>query len=289
VLPDTSGLASGPKELNQHGENDETPLPELINETAVLMRFIAIHVAWSGILVLLKDDTFRGGLHKPDGQWKLEGDVLTLKWYHWPESKLRSDRAGGYVSLRPEDDLSLQEYDPTKAKVYKDVNTSTSKDGQDPLDGRDSNGGIYLNLGCGGNILPPPWRNYDMDMDITKPLPLADSSVSAVFVEHTIEHIDGPSCLRFFDECHRILKPGGVLRVCVPAIPQLCGKHLRDIILNHGHKSFFCDMTLHAMFLAAGFDINKIEITDRKKCDGHWRIIGEELDRLETCRMEAIK
>jgi hypothetical protein len=260
-----------------------------MKKNQVSKRFIALHTAWSGILILLKDGTFKGGLHSPDGQWLLDGDFLNLKWHHWPETRLKSDGRGSYFSLSAADDLRLQEYHPAKTSTSASLKKRQQQTGKDSFDGKVSNGGIYLNLGCGANVLPLPWQNYDLDMDIAKPLPFDDNSISGALVEHVIEHIDGPSCLRFFDECHRILKPGAVLRVCVPTIPQLEGWHLRDIVLKHGHRSFFCDETLRALLRAAGFDDDKIETTDRKVCDGHWKIIGEELDGLETCRMEARK
>lgn len=106
-------LKNSEKQEQQHDHdplnNEMMPVGQ-IDDNAVLKRFIAMHVGWSGILVLLKDGTFRGGLHNPDGRWMVDGGVLTLKWYHWPESQLKSDGSCGYVSLKPDDELSLQEY-----------------------------------------------------------------------------------------------------------------------------------------------------------------------------------
>ena len=279
-----------PKRQEVQGPEDTPENPdERTNGAEVFKHFIAIHIGWSGIMRLLKDGTFKGGLHNPDGRWTIDGNILTLKWHHWPESKLKSENFESYVSLNPADDISLQEYDPAITAALNSFKGRSPNGDHNPFNKETLTEGIYLNLGCGGNILPQPWSNHDLDMDITKPLPFGDEAVNAVLVEHTVEHIDGPSGLRFFDECHRILKPGAVLRVCVPTIPQLRGKHLRDIILQHGHCVFFSDVTLRALLRAAGFEDDKIELTGRKECDGHWKIIGDELDRIETCRMEATK
>lgn len=80
-----------------------------INEADVFKRFSAKHVGWSGPVVLLKDGTFRGGLNSPDGRWNLEGDLLKLEWYYWPESVLKSNGAGSYFSPNGSDNLTLHE------------------------------------------------------------------------------------------------------------------------------------------------------------------------------------
>jgi predicted SAM-dependent methyltransferase len=82
--------------------------------------------------------------------------------------------------------------------------------------------GQKLHLGCGSRRFPG-WLNLDMNpkgditLDLREPLPFADGSALAVYSEHTLEHFyrehDAPNLLR---ECHRVLAPGGLLRVTVP-------------------------------------------------------------------------
>lgn len=154
---------------------------------------------------------------------------------------------------------------------------------------------LRIQFGSGGNILPG-WVNTDIQysdpalrVDITKPLPWPDESVNNVLMEHVLEHVSGPDALRCLDECFRILKKGGVLRVCVPAIDRMIMDRLlpRDDVLNHGHLIFFSKTSLHALLIIAGF--SPIEETGRKDIDGHHKVIGKERDDLETLRMEAIK
>ena len=53
--------------------------------------------------------------------------------------------------------------------------------------------------------------------DLTKfPYPFKDNSVDAIFSSHFVEHLDGIERMKFFDECYRILKPGGVMRLMHP-------------------------------------------------------------------------
>jgi len=48
------------------------------------------------------------------------------------------------------------------------------------------------------------------------PLPFDDNSVDYVFSSHLLEHLFHEDALRLLEEIHRILKPGGWVRICVP-------------------------------------------------------------------------
>lgn len=145
---------------------------------------------------------------------------------------------------------------------------------------------LKLNLGCGGNILPG-FENHDSDVDISRPLPWKDNSVDFILLEHCLEHVNGPDGFRFMREANRILKPGGALRICVPQLSRVTDEKKIDLIVNHGHQMVYCYENLHLMLVAAGFQ--DTQITERKPCDGHWKVIGEPLDTAETLRVEAHK
>jgi predicted SAM-dependent methyltransferase len=150
---------------------------------------------------------------------------------------------------------------------------------------------LKVQFGSGGNILKG-WRNHDLEsdgVDIRKPLPYADNTVDFILAEHVMEHVTGPEALRFLDECYRILKPGGTLRVCVPVLDHLDHFQRRDIILNHGHQIVFTGSSLWEFIMSSKFLDDKMDKTERKDCDGHWRVIGELKDETETCRIEAMK
>ncbi len=147
-----------------------------------------------------------------------------------------------------------------------------------------------LNFGCGSNFIAD-FENYDAELDITKPLPFRDNSVDFILAEHVVEHISGPDALRFFDECRRILKPGGVLRVCVPVLNKLTREKAKDIIVNHGHLVPYTADSIDSLVWASGFDSDSIRgpLPLNMKIDGHWRVIGKDQDILETHRLEATK
>jgi len=69
---------------------------DFTNPPLVIREFTACHPHWNGRLELLGDGTFRGGASRPNGRWELSHDEaeLTLKWYHWPEERLRRTDAG---------------------------------------------------------------------------------------------------------------------------------------------------------------------------------------------------
>lgn len=94
------------------------------------------------------------------------------------------------------------------------------------IKGSPFNGGkeLLVNLGC-GTTGKPNWVNVDMAggpnvnliCDLRKRIPLADGSARGIFCEHFLEHLDYSEEVPFFiSECHRILRPGGVIRIIVP-------------------------------------------------------------------------
>jgi hypothetical protein len=83
---------------------------------------------------------------------------------------------------------------------------------------------LSLNLGSGGKGLPG-WVNIELTrhqdtticLDIRRKLPFASESAVRVLAEHIIEHIDFVDDLPLvLSELHRVLEPGGVLRIIVP-------------------------------------------------------------------------
>jgi hypothetical protein len=96
--------------LSKSAVNEKSVI-EPIQDSLILRRFSARHAGWSGLLVLLKDGFFKGGLNSPDGRWNLNGEILTLSWHHWPETKLKLNGPGLYISISQSDNLILHELD----------------------------------------------------------------------------------------------------------------------------------------------------------------------------------
>ncbi len=95
---------------------------------------------------------------------------------------------------------------------------------------------ILVNIGC-GSVFHPGWINLDSvptgpavrAYDARGPLPFADASVDVVYHAHMLEHLEADDARRFLAECHRILRPGGVLRVVVPDLEGIAQAYLREL------------------------------------------------------------
>lgn len=91
-----------------------------------------------------------------------------------------------------------------------------------------------LHIGCGFNVLPG-WINCDLQpryasvipVDVTRGLPFPDGIGDYVYHEHVIEHLDRPAGRKLLEECFRVLRPGGKIRVTAPDLDFLW-KIMRD-------------------------------------------------------------
>jgi len=84
----------------------------------------------------------------------------------------------------------------------------------------------HLNIG-GGNWYYRRWENIDLyadqvfvdyriDLRLRAPIGLPDGCAKVIFSSHVLEHMSDESCLFILKECHRLLKPRGILRISVP-------------------------------------------------------------------------
>ena len=105
---------------------------------------------------------------------------------------------------------------------------------------------MKLNLGCGSQVVSG-WCNVDYSLgsrltqipvlgflikklkifnldwddtiyihDLTKRFPWINASASVVYSSHTLEHLSKEEGRRFLEECHRVLKKDGLIRIVVP-------------------------------------------------------------------------
>ena len=139
------------------------------------------------------------------------------------------------------------------------------------------------------------WLNSDLIagdvyLDLERPLPLPERTFAYAFGEHVIEHIAEPKVAGLLAELHRILAPGGVLRLVTPDLRKLIelyedrsseisradysawlggltGKRydqpaqlLNDNLRLWGHRHIYDEDDLRARLLAAGFaSVERVE------------------------------
>ena len=81
---------------------------------------------------------------------------------------------------------------------------------------------ICLELGAGkkGNDV---WTTIDCNLssdifwDLRNGIPFSDNSIDLIYTSHMFEHIPFKELKNLIKECHRCLKKGGSLSVCVPS------------------------------------------------------------------------
>ncbi|MDZ8055544.1 MAG: class I SAM-dependent methyltransferase [Aulosira sp. ZfuVER01] len=119
---------------------------------------------------------------------------------------------------------------------------------------------LKLNLGCGSHT-PSGWVNVDYAMgawiaklpvisqinkrfkilnldwpeniflyDLRKKFPWKDNSVDVVYSSHTLEHLSKTEGQHFLRECHRVLKPNGIIRIIVPDLRVIINKYVQGEI-----------------------------------------------------------
>jgi len=142
----------------------------------------------------------------------------------------------------------------------------------------------YLDIGCGPNIstdfvnLDYSWTpKIDVCWDLTKnDLPFSDNRFKGIYTEHCFEHITFEEFKRNMKEIHRILKPGGTLRLIMPdgelyldiyhsrkngeniKMPYEEGyistiHRINGIFRNHGHQFIYDYATVKIILEGAGF------------------------------------
>ena len=149
---------------------------------------------------------------------------------------------------------------------------------------------MNVQFGAGGTQLDG-FQNHDIEVPIQQALPYGDNSVEMIVASHVMEHVAAGEALGFLMECHRILEPGGRVRISCPIVGQWLDRdHARDLTRGHGHQIILNEQLMRDLFWMAGFDPQKVRRVDLdERYDTHWREIGRDKDQAESCRMEAEK
>lgn len=95
-----------------------------------------------------------------------------------------------------------------------------------------------INLACGGKLCHQPgWVNADhrpsspdvLKVNLLDRLPFATDCFDVVYHAQFIEHLSISDAISFTEECYRILKPGGVLRIVTPDLENQAREYLRQL------------------------------------------------------------
>jgi predicted SAM-dependent methyltransferase len=191
-----------------------------------------------------------------------------------------------------------------------------------------------LQLGTGANVYEG-WLNTDVEdfkreneivyLDARKRFPLPDGSFDLIFCEHMIEHLTYPEGIGCLAECHRVLRPGGRIRVATPSLDQLIQLYdpmqselqqryvrwstdtfvphadvpLPGFVLNNffrdwGHQFIYDRQTLRHALESVGFTdveewpVGQSAAPDLRGLERHMRSVAE-FNEYETMALEARK
>ena len=102
---------------------------------------------------------------------------------------------------------------------------------------------------------PRDWRNL-----------FAPESIDRLLTEHVLEHLSEDECRAALAECHRYLKPGGLLRIAVPDGYRRDPAYVAEASPpKDGHKVLLTVDTLVPLLESAGFRAQPLEYFDAEE------------------------
>ena len=187
-----------------------------------------------------------------------------------------------------------------------------------------------LHLGC-GPIALQGWLNADLRprqsdqifIDVLERLPFDDGSFDYVFSEHLIGDLTYAQTRTLLTECHRVLRPGGRLRIATPSLARLAQLYspstsdvhrryvawavdefvdwadapLPGLVINNlfqEHRFVYDPATLRHLLARAGFTgvtearYGQSDDPHLAGVDSHGRLIGHpDLSAFESLTLEA--
>ena len=190
-----------------------------------------------------------------------------------------------------------------------------------------------LQIGAQSNSIAG-WLNVDLApkshdvafMDATKPFPFPSNSVHYIYSEHMIEHISFEDARFMLDECFRVLKSKGKIRISTPDLAFLMDLYQKEknetqikyidfsverylknqmpaedvYVINNffkdwGHQFIHDYKSLSFLFTSAGFGkVDKCALMESddailRNLEQHGKEIGAKFNELESIIVEAEK
>lgn len=95
-----------------------------------------------------------------------------------------------------------------------------------------------LNLGCGQKY-HKDWVNIDFVSsseyveahNLLNGIPLKDNCIDVVYHSHILEHFSKQDGFHFMEECYRVLKTNGIIRIAVPDLETIAKEYIRNLQL----------------------------------------------------------
>lgn len=95
-----------------------------------------------------------------------------------------------------------------------------------------------LNLGCGSHY-HKDWINIDFvsnnehvkTHNLLNGIPINNDSIDVVYHSHLLEHFSKEDGFCFIQECYRVLKKDGIIRIAVPDLEIIAKEYLKNLLL----------------------------------------------------------
>lgn len=96
----------------------------------------------------------------------------------------------------------------------------------------------YLNIGCGYHYInSEEWVNLDFSKtgevviasNLLSGIPFGDNYFDLVYHSHVLEHFSKDDGIKLIQECYRVLKPGGIIRIAIPNVESIVREYISII------------------------------------------------------------
>jgi predicted SAM-dependent methyltransferase len=146
-----------------------------------------------------------------------------------------------------------------------------------------------LQLGT-SNTLMAGWLNTDLVpmsrkvvyLDATRPFPFGNDIFDYVYSEHVIEHIEHQSAVSMLQECFRVLKAGGKIRISTPDLKVYTSLHSQE---KTASQNFYIDWVIGKFMPEVDYGKEVFLINNAFRAWGHQFLYDRETLRVTLARI----
>lgn len=150
------------------------------------------------------------------------GAVERWNYANWPS--ITPDWGGAGQGANPDDNVDF----------HVDIGCGKVKKGRIGID-RWLVPGVDIVMDLERMQAPHPYPHGDVVWANVRGLPFADSQIESIISHHALEHLTSGALIRLMDDCYRVLKPGGLMRIIVPLWPS------HAAVADVDHKTHFAE------------------------------------------------
>lgn len=161
-----------------------------------------------------------------------------------------------------------------------------------------------LNLGCGSRY-HAFWTNLDfvsnspyvIAHNLLKGIPFKDESFEVVYHSHVLEHFTKNDGKRFIEECYRVLKFNGVIRIAVPDLEKIVIEYCKNLSLSiegnlqaqHNYEWIMLELYDQVVRNESGGDMAKYIYKEEIPNENYvFERLGEEARNLRKSHLKSI-